>query len=180
MRKTCPKCDEPYFRKIVASHHYENSGLPDVYLEDVELRECACGESLVLRGMGELLKVIAICLAHKPARLTGEEIRFLRKTLGAKAKDFAEKMSLSPEHLSRIENGAQEVSASTDKLARLRICLDLLRSTDGHRFVHMFDVDDLLKIIDGPLPPDELALWLRYTGEMYLEKPAEFHFSSAA
>ena len=55
MRKTCPKCDEPYFRKIVASHHYENSGLPDVYLEDVELRECACGESLVLRGMGELL-----------------------------------------------------------------------------------------------------------------------------
>jgi transcriptional regulator with XRE-family HTH domain len=62
-------------------------------------------------------------LASKDALLSGEEIRFLRKSAGFKAGTFAEHIGISPEHLSRVENGkTDKLGEAADKLARA-ICL---------------------------------------------------------
>jgi transcriptional regulator with XRE-family HTH domain len=62
---------------------------------------------------------LARALARKPSFLSGEEIRFLRKHAGFPAQQFAALLGVSPEHLSRVENGhTSTLGSSTDRLAR--------------------------------------------------------------
>lgn len=42
---------------------------------------------------------------------SGEAMRFMRKAVGVKAMDLAALMDMSPEHLSRLENGKKPVDA---------------------------------------------------------------------
>jgi len=75
----------------------------------------------------QLLNLIAQDLIEKPNALTGDEVRFLRKRLGRKAKDFAKEIGIEPETLSRIENGHFPVSQQTDMLVRF----DYILSADS-------------------------------------------------
>jgi transcriptional regulator with XRE-family HTH domain len=65
------------------------------------------------------MSVIAKALVMKPAILSGEEIRFLRKRAGKKAADFAELINKTPEHFSKLENDQLPLQEDTDKLIRL-------------------------------------------------------------
>jgi transcriptional regulator with XRE-family HTH domain len=63
--------------------------------------------------------VIALHLVEKPGPLRGDEIRFLRKWAGFPARQFAALVGVSPEHLSRIENGHTDaLGPPSDRLAR--------------------------------------------------------------
>ena len=44
-------------------------------------------------------------------KLSGEEVRFLRKEVGMKAKAFAQRIEMSPENLSRVENGSEPLDS---------------------------------------------------------------------
>jgi putative zinc finger/helix-turn-helix YgiT family protein len=102
-------------------HHYTASGLPNVYLEGVETRACpACGTSEVAIPRVALLhRVIALDVARSTARLTGAEIRFLRKHLGWSGRDFARIFGVAPETVSRWENDRDPMGAIADRLLRL-------------------------------------------------------------
>ncbi len=104
-----------------ARHHYTASGLPNVYLEGVETRTCPdCGTSEVAIPRVALLhRVIALDVANSTARLTGAEIRFLRKYLGWSGRDFARIFGVAPETVSRWENDRDPMGAIADRLLRL-------------------------------------------------------------
>jgi len=65
-----------------------------------------------------LLKKIAVSRAAHPAKLKGGDIKFLRKNLGLRSKDLAEKLDISPEHLSRCEAGDKILSPNSEKVLR--------------------------------------------------------------
>ena len=52
-------------------------------------------------------------------KLNGEELRFIRKAIGVRAKSLAELLDISPEHYSRCENGDKLMSNQSEKTLRL-------------------------------------------------------------
>jgi len=119
-RRATPK--EPY--------HDDLSGLSNVYLTGITVRYCPqCGvESPLIPRVEALQRELARTLVRKPSFLSGEEVRFLRKHAGFPARQFAALLGISPEHLSRVENGhTATLGSSTDRLARALATI----ATDG-------------------------------------------------
>jgi DNA-binding transcriptional regulator YiaG len=107
----------------LAEYKAENLGAPfDVVLiESVrEYSNPLTGESEVqipnLRG---LLQEAAICRSLHPRRFSGEDITFIRKAIPLKAKELANLLDVSPEHLSRCESGDRLLSSSCERHLRL-------------------------------------------------------------
>lgn len=121
--KTCDVCGARLVsRRSTAKepYHYVLSGLPNVYLVGVEVRRCpkGDGEAPVLVRMDALHAAIARLLIEKPAPLSGDEIRYLRKFAGMQAQDFAARLGMVKATFSRVENGAQRLGPGADKLVR--------------------------------------------------------------
>ena len=180
-KRDCGACGKQRRYSVADSYRYIESGLDNVILRNVEIVECACGGRAVLRAVPTLLRIVAACFAYKPARLKGREVRFVRSVLGRSSKDFANAISVTPEHLSRVENGQDTVSPAMDKIVRLRLVLELLK-VDA--LAQLFDIDELQTIIDKKLPTDDegLALYLTYRGPHIgaSDEPVEFEFREAA
>jgi len=66
-----------------------------------------------------LNEVLAKAIEQKTQRLEPGEIRFLRKHLGWSGKDFAKRLGVTPESVSRWENGARQMRPTAEKLLRL-------------------------------------------------------------
>jgi len=81
------------------------SGL-SLLLIGVTLVDCAsCGEGGVrIPRLGQLHRLIAQALIRKRGRLDPSEVRFLRKWLGLSGRDFARRMGVTPETVSRWES----------------------------------------------------------------------------
>jgi len=105
-----------------APYHYTLSGMEDVFLLGIDVLRCPdCSvESPIIPRVPELHRLIAERIVKKSAALTGQEIRFLRKNAEAPAKQFAQLIGVSPEHLSRVENGHyRKLGKSADRLVRV-------------------------------------------------------------
>ena len=94
--------------------------LPGVVLRDLEVRRCpSCGEwEEVLPRIEDLHRLLAAAIVAKRARLTAEEIRFLRHTIGMEA-DLAKQLGVTTESLSRWENGTEAMGPVADRLLRV-------------------------------------------------------------
>ncbi len=120
----CDQCGVQMVKKMAtdtAPYGYAESGLDNVFLCGIIVHRCPqCrAESPVIPKIGELHRVIARVLVHKPTLLTGKELRFLRKNEGFPATKFSTLLEVDPSHLSRIENGrTKSLGASADRLAR--------------------------------------------------------------
>jgi putative zinc finger/helix-turn-helix YgiT family protein len=101
---------------------FDVSGLP-VTLRGVETRVCpSCGErEVVVPNIEGLHRLLARMLIRKPRRLSGREVRFLRKYLGWSGVDFAAQMGVTPETASRWETGANAIGTTADRLLRLMV-----------------------------------------------------------
>lgn len=106
-----------------ANVSYAASGLPHVQLVGVTVRRCQeCGESeIAIPHIEKLHRVLADAVIRKPTQLTAGEVRFLRKFLGWSGQDFARNMGVSPETVSRWENGREKMSPTADRLLRLMV-----------------------------------------------------------
>ncbi len=102
------------------NHLYDAQGVR-VTLIGVNVKRCgACGESFVgIPKVEELHRVIVYAISTKSARLTPEEIRFLRKSLGWSGTDFARHFGVERETVSRWESGSQKMNSTADRLLRL-------------------------------------------------------------
>lgn len=106
---------------LAEPYQYKLSGLNNVYLAGINVHECLkCHDlSPIIPRIGELHRLICKTLVKKAVPLTGNEVRFLRKSTDLSSKEFASLLKVSPEHLSRIENSAtQTLGAQADKLTR--------------------------------------------------------------
>jgi putative zinc finger/helix-turn-helix YgiT family protein len=116
----CPICQEPALVTRRASHHYVESGLMNITLDQLEVSECGhCGERIIsIPRLAELHRAIAFALVQQPSPLIGSQIRFLRKYLGWSGVDFAAVMGTAPETVSRWEHGKQSMTLVADRLLR--------------------------------------------------------------
>lgn len=102
-------------------YHFLDSGLPNVYLAGVKYWTCdECKSQWAeIPAPEQLMNVIAESIVLKPGLLSGSEIKFLRKRVGKRAADFAELISKTPEHFSKLETESLKLQPATDKLIRL-------------------------------------------------------------
>jgi transcriptional regulator with XRE-family HTH domain len=102
-----------------------------VILENaVKVETCTrCGAVLgtYIPDMEGLFYTVVFARALEPRKLTGAEVRFMRKAMGWKATELVKHLGISAEHLSRCENGTKVMALSTEKLFRLYA---LLRTPD--------------------------------------------------
>ena len=118
----CDVCDKGEIKiKRQQSYHYQESGLDNVYLTNVDLRMCdACGTKVPrFAKVPELHATIARAIAMQPCTLRGQDIKFLRKQLGFSAKEWATLLRTDASTLSRWENDQQEIGTQSDSLIRL-------------------------------------------------------------
>lgn len=115
----CLAVRQQHLATLEQPFHFKDSGLSNVYLVGITYFTCECGRvTAEIPAIKQLLELIARDLVAKSEALNGEEVRFLRKRLGKKAKDFAAEIGIEPETLSRFENGHLPVTEQTDKLTR--------------------------------------------------------------
>jgi len=124
-KERCRKCEGQVVERLAtvdSPYYFKMSGLSNVYLAGIVIKTCsACqSESPVIPKVGRLNDLIARDLVKKPALLTGEEIRFLRKNAGFPAQTFAALVGVDPKHLSRVENGHTDtLGVPADRLVRV-------------------------------------------------------------
>ena len=112
-------------------HRYDESGLQHVTLVGVDVARCrACGNYEVsIPRIEALHRLLASVLIHKTTRFTGDEVRFLRKSLGWSGSDFARHMGVAEETVSRWENDAAPIGPQADRLLRFLVAQGKLTST---------------------------------------------------
>jgi putative zinc finger/helix-turn-helix YgiT family protein len=117
----CEECASERTATLERPYHFLESGLPNVYLTGIRYFVCTeCNQTTVeIPAIESLMQVIARTVVEREAKLSGAEIRFLRKRLGKKAVEFAGIVGVSPEQLSRWENESNPPEKATDKLIRL-------------------------------------------------------------
>lgn len=105
------------------NHRYDECGLKYVTLVGVEVRRCPCCNNyeISIPQIEGLHRLIARVLIDKATRFTGDEIRFLRKSLGWSGADFAKHMGVADETVSRWENDAAPIGPQADRLLRLMV-----------------------------------------------------------
>ena len=119
--ETCTNCGAQMTFEL-RNYQYTESGLSNVVLQDVEVPRCsACGsEDLILPFPEKIHWAIAHALvAENPARMTGEQLRFLRKHMGFSG-DGSPGISEPTRLRSRNgKHGEDPIGKSTDRLVRL-------------------------------------------------------------
>ncbi|MGO9019508.1 MAG: type II TA system antitoxin MqsA family protein [Syntrophobacteraceae bacterium] len=105
--------------KTGQSYHFTESGLDNVYLENVDTSHCPdCNaNSVSIPKSPQLLNCIGEAIVFGSEQLTGAEIRYLRKNLRLKINDFAKLLRVSRVTVSRWENG-QDITKPIDLLIR--------------------------------------------------------------
>lgn len=140
--ETCTTCggqisatEKPY--------QYDECGLP-VILHGVTQYTCPrCQERYAAIHEPERLHhaIGAILCQQRKAILKPEEIIFLRKNMGLKAKEFAGIMGVTPSTVSRWENGVKDMGEAHDRLLRLLYLLFIERAgyaADSADLIHVF------------------------------------------
>jgi len=109
-------------------------GLTNFVLVNVEVRRCPkCGEELVvIPRLSQLLVTLTTAVARKPARLTGEEIRFLRKRLDMTGDELGAAMGVDKATVSRWETNTQPIGPQADRLLRLMVMRELSPTDLAH------------------------------------------------
>jgi DNA-binding transcriptional regulator YiaG len=87
-------------------------------------------QSADIPALKNLLASIATTVVNKASALTGAQVRFLRKRLNRRSLDFAAMISVTPQHLSKIECQDEEkpLDPGRDKLIRV-----IYRALSGDR-----------------------------------------------
>jgi putative transcriptional regulator len=124
--RRCRDCGDGVMDERIGSRHYDESGLKGILLVGIPLQKCrACGaESFTVPRTPDLHRLIALALIRKPTTLTGAELKVLRKHLGYSQEDFAGRLDIARETLSRWETDAQQMSPMAERLLRAMVALN--------------------------------------------------------
>ena len=107
-------------REAVTDHRIGLSKLILVNFPVLRCKNCKTRE-VVFPRLSELLRKIAETLIQKGDRLTGEEIKFLRKFLGWSSSDLAAQLGIALATISRWEHGKEKIGAVPDRLLRMLV-----------------------------------------------------------
>lgn len=130
----CEVCKRLTVIKKKRIYHYDISGLDNVYLQNVEMRMCERCRISVPRipRILQLHATIAKAVVMQPALLGGKDIRFLRKELGMRAREFAKLLRTDVSTFSRWEKN-QKPGPQSDLLIRY-LYIQLVQEKTGRPF----------------------------------------------
>ena len=124
----CNNCkyDKPFASRTLSHYRYTESGLDFIYLYGEGIRQAVCPEcgtqNIIIRKPQALSRAIKEAIIQKSRTLSGDEIRFLRKSIGLSGVEFAKQIGVDSKYLSRLENGKEESHSITlDKLIRYHV-----------------------------------------------------------
>lgn len=116
----CTNCGQ---RVIPEQRNYRDteSGISNVILQGVDVAVCPkCGNSdVIIPRVGKIHRAIAQALVSSPARLTGEQLRFLRTHLGLSGVELGRYLHTDKTKISKWERGEDRIGPATDRLIRL-------------------------------------------------------------
>lgn len=165
----CHECGNEMTTIKNEPYHYKECGLDDVTIVGITLHKCEeCGENYTsIPKVKELHNVIGELVCKKEGRLIKKEVRFLRKEMRMKGKEFALMLSVSAEHISRVENGSKPVSNSLGKLIR---ALYMIYSKEG-QCVGEGTFHEITQAHDKDIAPFNIELnptdWLAQDSQLY-------------
>ena len=106
---------------VHGTYELKEVGLKNVVLQGIEIAKCPdCkNEDPIVPNMNGLMRALALAVIEKPYRLTGEEVRFLRKYLRLTGEEFSRFIHVDKSTLSKWENNEDPVGDQSDRLIRL-------------------------------------------------------------
>jgi DNA-binding transcriptional regulator YiaG len=100
-------------------HPQQSTVISDIELNDLLLPASARATGVILPARAKLCDSLANAIVKKRTPLSGPEVRFLRKQLKIRSRDFARALHITPQHFSAWENGHKMPSLTVDLIARL-------------------------------------------------------------
>jgi DNA-binding transcriptional regulator YiaG len=114
-------CIHKMTTELLAHHDTRELGIPLRIHNAVQRHTCVhCG--LVTHAIPlpeRLISASAVCRVKMSEKLSGAEIRFIRKALRQSAKDMADILQVAPETFSRWENDKAPINPTSEKLLRI-------------------------------------------------------------
>jgi DNA-binding transcriptional regulator YiaG len=107
---------------IRGNYKFDEIGIP-VMLVRARLVKCTeCGNmDPIIPNLDRIMDYLALTVICKPYKLTGKEVRFLRKYTGKSQEEFAKRISVNPTTISKWENSQTEPGPQSDRLIRLLV-----------------------------------------------------------
>jgi len=133
MSNLCASCGSKHTERVAEPlHPCDLLGAPfPVYLDGAVVtercRSCGGTASVEIKKLKGLIAAVAMARAADPRKLSGPEIKFLRKSAGWRAKFRAEEvLGVDPATVSRWEAGSQAINEMHEKLLRVSVCIFLM------------------------------------------------------
>lgn len=144
----CENCQTEMILTKTQKYQYIESGLENVFLDNIQVYYCAeCEAQIpVIPKILKLHNTIGYAIVCKTNLLSGAEIQFLRKNLRIKSQDWAKLIRTDKSVYSRWENG-QDISPQSDLLIRY-LYLRLLEEKKEIRLEKKI-VEKLSEMMDG-------------------------------
>lgn len=119
-----------------------------------------------------LISAAAITRCMHPRKLSGRDIRFLRKAVKISGKELAEQLQVTPEAVSRWEHGKSVIEPASEKLLRLFVGFSLTEQASGVDFAPQFVASMKIEPVYDPQKPLRMEF---FRAEVKLErnKPLE-------
>jgi putative zinc finger/helix-turn-helix YgiT family protein len=154
----CKRCEKE-MTPIEEKYHFTSSGLDYVYLSGIEYARCGeCGEKSVrILNMKMLLEGIGEAVVTKKLTLEAQDIVFLRKGMGIKAKEMADILGVDTALYSRWENGHVLPGKANARLIRLVYAAskEVGNTEDIKKFFPPGDREFVRVILNGDVESEE-------------------------
>jgi DNA-binding transcriptional regulator YiaG len=108
-------------RAVHGAYELKGAGLKDVVLQRIDTVMCPnCkNEDPIIANLNGLMRAVALAVIGKPYRLTGEDVRFLRKYLRLTGEEFSRLIHVDKSTPSKRENNEDCLGDQSDRLIRL-------------------------------------------------------------
>ena len=126
--KTCGKCGGDGRMRPIPRYQARKELMGGMHVELIDVVQTLvcdkCGTVLRtdIPDMPGLIAAVSVGRAKERIKLTGQEIRFLRKAVGLTAKELARDLDVSEETVSRWENGHLAIGNSVERILRWKVC----------------------------------------------------------
>lgn len=135
----CSSCGGNLNTPVKAPNYsYKGFGFPVLLINAVTLTKCdTCGEEdISIPNLPGLTAAVALQRVMLPYKLTGADIRFVRKAIGdnVSSASIAKHLEVTPETFSRWENDKLIMSPTTEKLLRIIVGLMLKEKAPAMEF----------------------------------------------
>lgn len=116
---TCPTCGRALRAPVTEDHSLLS--LPEATMRDLTVYPCSgCGDSVVtIPDPDGMNRAVVRQIAKRPGRMTGGEIRFIRKAMGYDVHTFATALGVTTAQIKLYESDRARVGPTVDRLIRV-------------------------------------------------------------